>query len=155
VVDFLVRRETAENVAAVVELIETLPPEALVVHVARGERWRRLLGNLLAGENVGFVAESEGEIVGELALTRGSGVLGLSVAEPSRREGVGTALVEAAIEWARANGLGRLESLVRPENEAGLAFLRSLGFVEEERYEDPEHGRLVALALELDRPASD
>jgi ribosomal protein S18 acetylase RimI-like enzyme len=57
--------------------------------------------------------------------------------------------VDAAIEWARANGLGRLESLVRPENEAGLAFLRSLGFVEEERYEDPEHGRLVALALEL------
>jgi ribosomal protein S18 acetylase RimI-like enzyme len=43
-----------------------------------------------------------------------------------------------------------VESLVRPENEAGLAFMRSLGFVEEERFEDPEHGRLVALALELD-----
>jgi ribosomal protein S18 acetylase RimI-like enzyme len=132
-----------------VQLIETLAPEALIVHVDRLERRGRLLGALQAGDNVAFIAESGRALVGELALTRASGMLGLGVRSGWRRRGVGTALVRAAEEWARTNDLRRLAALVREENNSGLAFLRGLGFREERRFDDDAGDGLVALGRTL------
>lgn len=83
-----------------------------------------------------FVAEVEGEIVGTLhveASRFGFGELGMAVAHPWRGRGVGTALMGAALAWAREQGLHKLSLSVFPHNVAAIALYRRFGFVEEGR----------------------
>jgi ribosomal protein S18 acetylase RimI-like enzyme len=55
----------------------------------------------------------------------------LFVHEHARREGLGRALVEAAIERATERGCRRMELDVNEENTAAIAFYESLGFTTE------------------------
>lgn len=55
------------------------------------------------------------------------------VAAGWRGRGVGTALVAAAIDWARARGLHKLALSVFPHNHAAIALYKKFGFVEEGR----------------------
>jgi RimJ/RimL family protein N-acetyltransferase len=83
-----------------------------------------------------FVAVAGDEIVGLLhveATGFGFGELGMLVARDWRGRGVGSALVEAAIGWARDRGLHKLSLSVFAHNEAAIALYRKLGFVEEGR----------------------
>jgi RimJ/RimL family protein N-acetyltransferase len=83
-----------------------------------------------------LVALGGTELVGELRVEPswfGFGEIGMMVASDWRGRGVGTALVEAAIEWARARGLHKLSLGVFPQNDAAVALYRKLGFVEEGR----------------------
>jgi ribosomal protein S18 acetylase RimI-like enzyme len=57
----------------------------------------------------------------------------MAVARPWRGRGVGSALLAAAIEKARAEGLHKLSLEVFPHNAAGLALYRKFGFAEEGR----------------------
>jgi diamine N-acetyltransferase len=52
----------------------------------------------------------------------------LVVAQEHRRQGIARRLVEAAVTWARAQGLGALELNVRGFNREAGAFYESLGF---------------------------
>jgi RimJ/RimL family protein N-acetyltransferase len=84
----------------------------------------------------GFVAEEDGEPVGLIFVLRshhGFGEIGMLVARDRRGRGVGTALMEAAIAWAREQGLHKLSLDVFAHNEAAIALYRKLGFVEEGR----------------------
>jgi RimJ/RimL family protein N-acetyltransferase len=67
------------------------------------------------------------------ATSFGFGEIGMLVAAAWRGRGVGTALVAAAIEWARARGLHKLTLSVFPHNDAAIALYRKFGFVEEGR----------------------
>ena len=58
---------------------------------------------------------------------------GDGVAREWRGRGVGSALLAAAIERARADGVHKLSLEVFPHNEAGIALYRKFGFVEEGR----------------------
>jgi RimJ/RimL family protein N-acetyltransferase len=86
-----------------------------------------------------YVAETpEGEIVGRLSLARdphpaSSHVadLGLMVAAPHRRRGIGRALLEQATRWARARGVTKLELHVFPHNLPAIALYESFGFQRE------------------------
>jgi ribosomal protein S18 acetylase RimI-like enzyme len=55
----------------------------------------------------------------------------LFVHEQARREGLGRALVEAAVERATERGCRRMELDVNEENSAAIAFYESLGFTTE------------------------
>jgi RimJ/RimL family protein N-acetyltransferase len=57
----------------------------------------------------------------------------MCVARAWRGRGVGTALLEAAIDWARRAGLHKLTLSVFPHNETAIALYRKFGFVEEGR----------------------
>ena len=46
----------------------------------------------------------------------------------ARRQGVGRALMEAAVEYARGRGCAVVHLLVDPENEPAQAFYRAAGF---------------------------
>ena len=83
-----------------------------------------------------IVAVAGGEFVGLLHLEpnrHGFAELGMLVAREWRGRGVGSALVAAAIERARADGLHKLSLEVFPHNDAGIALYRRFGFVEEGR----------------------
>jgi RimJ/RimL family protein N-acetyltransferase len=83
-----------------------------------------------------IVAVAGDEIVGELRVEPswfGYGEIGMMVAAGWRGRGVGSALVAAAIEWARAQGMHKLSLSVFPHNAAAIALYRKFGFVEEGR----------------------
>jgi RimJ/RimL family protein N-acetyltransferase len=83
-----------------------------------------------------IVAVGDGEIVGSIHVGKsrhGFGDIGMAVARDWRGRGVGSALLAAAIEWARSEGLHKLSLAVFPHNEAGIALYRKFGFVEEGR----------------------
>ena len=85
-----------------------------------------------------FVAEDDGAIVGRLSVGRDQhpssrhvADLGLMVAASHRRRGIGRALLETAVDWARASGVRKLELHVFPWNEAAIALYENFGFVQE------------------------
>lgn len=57
--------------------------------------------------------------------------LGMSVAREFRRQGVGSLVMAAVMDWARDRGVVKVELGVFPQNEAAIAFYRSCGFVDE------------------------
>ena len=85
-----------------------------------------------------FVAEAPEGVVGRLSIARDRGPysphvaeVGLMVAANARRRGVGTALLEEAVKWARGSGITKLELTVFPHTEPAIALYRKLGFREE------------------------
>ena len=85
-----------------------------------------------------FVAEEDGEIVARLSLgrdphpaSRHVADLGLMVAESHRRRGIGVALLDRAVGWAREAGVRKLELHVFPWNEPALRLYEVYGFVRE------------------------
>ncbi len=85
-----------------------------------------------------FVAEDGERLVGRLSLSRDPhpasrhvADLGLMVAASHRRQGVGTALLDVAVGWARESGVRKLELHVFPWNEPALALYGSFGFERE------------------------
>ena len=85
-----------------------------------------------------LVALAEGVVVGEARVEStpfGFGEIGMMVARDWRGRGVGSALVAAAIEWGRENGLHKLTLSVFPHNEAAIRLYRKFGFAEEGRRE--------------------
>jgi putative acetyltransferase len=85
-----------------------------------------------------FVADDDGAIVGRLSLARDPhpashhvADLGLMVAATHRRRGVGTALLEQAVAWARDAGIRKLELHVFPWNEPAIRLYAAFGFEQE------------------------
>jgi len=142
--DFIIRKATLEDLPIVQEymmglyqsdrqydtLFYELSPEAY----AEEEYGRRILG----ADGVCFVAERKHEIIGCL-----TGVLSEVPSEyPSRRtrlekifikeefrsQGVGSALVQAFIEWSKEIGVSRLFVRTYAENEGAIELYKRLGF---------------------------
>ena len=86
-----------------------------------------------------FVAESgDGVLIGRLSVGRDPhpasthvADVGLMVAVGARRQGVGTALLQAAVGWARETDVRKLELHVFPWNEAAMALYERFGFERE------------------------
>jgi RimJ/RimL family protein N-acetyltransferase len=70
---------------------------------------------------------------GTIVATADREEIGMAIAREWRGRGVGSALMEAAIDWARERGLHKLSLGVFAHNAAGLALYRKYGFVEEGR----------------------
>jgi RimJ/RimL family protein N-acetyltransferase len=99
------------------------------------ERRRRLLAEDIEGDHaVVLVAEAGGELVGQLGLhlaRYGVADLGMLVAAGWRGRGVGTALLRAAVDTARAAGAHKIALQVWPHNAAALALYEKFGFQRE------------------------
>jgi RimJ/RimL family protein N-acetyltransferase len=83
-----------------------------------------------------FAAVCGSQVIGSIhvhASPHGFGEIGMCVAREWRDRGVGSALVAAAIAWARERGLHKLSLGVFADNERAISLYRKFGFVEEGR----------------------
>ena len=86
-----------------------------------------------------IVAErGDGTLVGRLSIGRDPhpasthvADVGLMVAADARRQGVGTALLQAAVDWARGAGVRKIELHVFPWNDAAIKLYDAFGFERE------------------------
>ena len=153
--DFVVRTAEPGDAEGLTHLAEAVSgePEAWLIS-ADGE-WRsvgderRYLKALRRYPHAAvFVAErADGAVVGRLSVARDPhpasahvADLGLMVAKEARRRGVGRALLEAAVDWARASGIRKLELHVFPWNEPAIALYEQFGF-EREGYRKAHYHR--------------
>jgi RimJ/RimL family protein N-acetyltransferase len=81
-----------------------------------------------------MVAVADGHVIGMIhtdVRRYGVGELGMLVDRGWRGRGVGSALIQATIAWARGQGLHKLSLEVWAHNAAGIALYRKCGFIEE------------------------
>lgn len=101
-----------------------LPPRAAEARL----KW---IGSAL-GQIVNVAAFSPaGEVVGHCFLAAdkpGSAEVAVFVHQEFRRRGIGAALLDIALEWGWAAGLGRVWAVTASDNSAALRLLMSCGF---------------------------
>jgi RimJ/RimL family protein N-acetyltransferase len=168
--EFAVRPAVESDLDALVDLLEAVAAEGRWIGaeapVDRELARERMRVGLSGEERVQrFVAEAAGAVVGQVKIDLAPyGVADLSmwVAEGWRRRGVGTALVQAAVDWARRAGAHKVALQAWPHNQPALALYRKFGFEQEgllRRHYPRRNGELwdaVVMGLVLDhgRPGS-
>jgi RimJ/RimL family protein N-acetyltransferase len=163
--DVVVRPAEAGDAAALVQLGTNVgsEPEGWLISggwrgVGHERRYLRTIRR--SGDAAVFVAETQEGIVGRLSVARDShpasrhvADIGLMVAASHRRRGVGTALLDAAVSWARGSGIRKLELHVFPHNEAAISLYDKYGFRREgyrHAHYRREDGYVDAILMALD-----
>ena len=137
----VIRRAAGSDAGALVELARAVGHEAEGWLIATSE-WRstgderRYLRAVRTHPDAAvFVAETGGDVVARLSLSRDAhpasrhvADLGLMVAAQHRRRGLGWALLEQAVDWARRSGVRKLELHVFPHNAPAIAMYERFGF---------------------------
>ncbi|MDP9270890.1 MAG: GNAT family N-acetyltransferase [Chloroflexota bacterium] len=91
-----------------------------------------------AGDTLVLVAESGGEVVGNVlvsvehsSVSDHIGTLSIAILDGWRDLGIGSIMVRAAQDWTRQRGLAKLALGVFPDNERAIAVYEHTGFVRE------------------------
>jgi RimJ/RimL family protein N-acetyltransferase len=141
---YWIRRAEPGDAGALVELARAIGAEPEGWLVSNGA-WRsvsderRYLRAVRRSPDAAvLVAEMLGGIVGRLSIARDPhpasrhvADVGLMVARPARRAGIGRALMHAAEAWARVAGVDKMELHVFPHNDAAISLYESLGYEQE------------------------
>jgi L-amino acid N-acyltransferase YncA len=122
-------RAMAEIFAEVAEERDGIATEPPVDIDERAEQFARTA----AGSIVAVAGDRVVGMIHVEASRHGFGEFGMLVVRGWRGRGVGSALVQAAIGWARGQGLHKLCLEVFAHNAAGIAMYRKCGFTEEGR----------------------
>jgi [ribosomal protein S18]-alanine N-acetyltransferase len=140
----VVRRATPGDAASLVELGRAVSSEPEGWLITDGD-WRdladerRYLRAVRRSPHAAvFVAEIPAGVVGRLSVARDThpasrhvADVGLMVAAGHRRRGIGSALLDQAVEWAREAGIEKLELHVFPYNEPAIRLYERFGFERE------------------------
>ena len=94
------------------------------------DRIRRALGD---PAQRWLVAKADRQVVGSISLRVDAGVagLGMFVAADRRGQGIGRALLEEGVRWARRTGCHKVVLEVWPHNEPARRLYLAAGFIEE------------------------
>ena len=160
---WIVRPAEPEDLVAALDVLAAVAEERIYIGTEppvdrdrRLEKWRRILDD---PKETMFVAEAQGEIVGNAGVEwTGVSDLGMAILPGWRGKGIGSALLEAAIGWAEANGSHKMELRVWPHNEAAIALYEKFGFEREgylKRHYRRRSGEVwdcIIMGLQLPRP---
>ena len=161
---YVVRPARLGDVVPLLDLLEAVAAEGRWIGteapVDREARHRQVSESVEGSDRAArLVAEADGALVGNLWIDlRPYGVadLGMMVAREWRRRGVGSALMEAGIAWARTAPCHKVALQLWPYNQGALALYRKFGFVQEgllRRHYPRSNGELwdaVVMGLVLD-----
>jgi ribosomal-protein-alanine N-acetyltransferase len=123
--DVLVRKFAASDVPAVLAILHESPEAAawsqeglLQLDSVDPTAWVAERNGVVAGFLIGRSAADEFEI------------LNMAVSEAYRRQGIGSKLLESALEVSRKAGIARIYLEVRASNEPAIALYKLHGFTE-------------------------
>jgi RimJ/RimL family protein N-acetyltransferase len=134
---YVIRPAREQDLGAVADVYESVAAEGRYIagelpvdKPARLREWRERF--LHSDDAAMFVGDAHNVIVGHAGIS-GTGVadLGMCVAREWRGRGVGSALLEACIGWARSRDAHKIALQVWPDNAAALALYRKYGFLQE------------------------
>jgi ribosomal protein S18 acetylase RimI-like enzyme len=132
-----VRRATAEDFAAWYDLRVAVAAEGVWIGaeppVTRDEE--AFVSRLTRDDAASFVADDDGTLVGAIGIDVWAGVasFGMWVGANRRGQGVGRALLDAALGWAADVSAHKVTLEVWPHNGPAIALYRSAGFAVEGR----------------------
>jgi len=139
----LIREATASDARRVLDYVDAIASESDFLTFGPGEFTMTLeqeiayLDHAARTDNALFlIAEMEGAMAGALGFAGGerprnrhAGEFGMSVRKQSWGMGIGAALVDALIEWARDTGIiSKINLKVRTDNSRAIALYDSRGF---------------------------
>ena len=121
----------AEAIASVIEVVVKEPNPVAFDGPMTPEQVRVWLTRL-GGEGGVFLATIDRKVVGFAALDYNTFepdtvILGVWMLPEARRRGIGTALAEYALGFARDKGYRRIRGRLPQDNEVALSFLSSIG----------------------------
>lgn len=121
----------AEAISSVIAVVVKEPNPVAFDGPMSAEQVRTWLSRL-GGEGGVFLAIIDGRVVGFAALDYNTFepdtvVLGVWMVPEVRRKGIGTALAEYALGFARDKGYKRIRGRLPQDNEIALSFLSSIG----------------------------
>lgn len=147
---FIIRAAQPEDACKIIPYVHRLTEEkGILIAMSAGEFTKTevqeatILQEFSESENsIYLVAEKDGTLFGILTAvgghrktTRHVVSVSMSVAHEYRHQGVGYALMEACLNWAKQNPVvNRVELLVFANNEPAISLYRKFGFVEEGRH---------------------
>jgi RimJ/RimL family protein N-acetyltransferase len=136
VAEFMVRSARPGDGRAMAELFAAVAQERDGIATEPPVDVRQRTAQFARSADASLVAVAGGDIIGMLhvEVSRfGFGELSMLVDAGRRGRGVGSALLLAAIDWARDHGLHKLCLEVFARNTPAIALYRKSGFVEEGR----------------------
>lgn len=130
-------RELLEHVNSVGAEMVYLHTERIDKSVEEEQEWIKGFDGLAS---LLLVAEHDGKVVGSADIRRGAQTksahvaqLGIALGRDFRGQGLGRAILEDLVAWARNVGVRKVTLIVFATNLRAIALYRSLGFVEEGR----------------------
>lgn len=133
----VIRKYQDQDKQALISLWETVFPNA-----ATHNQPARVIEEKLAVDDLIFIAE-EGEVILGACQAGYDGhrgwLYGVAVAPQQRRRGIGSRLVETALDALRQRGCGKVNLQIRAGNTGVAEFYRSLGFEVEDRLSMGRH----------------
>jgi len=160
---WIVRAATEDDLDGVLNVYATVAEERVHIGAEPPVDRERRLGNWAAllehPKETVFVAVAEGSVVGFADLGWvGAAELGMALLPEWRGRGIGSALLEACIEWAVSQDIVKMELKVWPHNEAAIALYEKFGFEHEgylKRHYRRRNGEIwdcIIMGLQLPRP---
>jgi RimJ/RimL family protein N-acetyltransferase len=140
---WLIRPTRADHdAAALVAVRDAVAAEGELIAGAPGERSALeetlTLGNLIASGGLALTLMLDDQVVGNLMVERQRGryqahrgEVSVALAQAARGLGLGRALLDTAVDWARAVGISKLTLCVFPSNQRAISLYRAVGFAEE------------------------
>jgi putative acetyltransferase len=134
---FTIGRTSSSDVERVVFLREEVAGEDRWFGEASPDQREEVVARIVSGSDdpnvASFVARSGGEVVASLGITSTAGLaaLGMFVQRDHRGRGLGGALLDTAVEWARSSDCHKVILEVWPHNLPARSLYLSRGFVDE------------------------
>jgi RimJ/RimL family protein N-acetyltransferase len=136
-----IRNLTKEDAGAFLQMLNQLDNETKYMMYEAGERPQDviLIQNKLASADESssllICAENDGEIVGFLSAGKGdfirnrhSAYIVIGILKKGQSKGLGTAMFEKLLQWAKLQRITRLELTVMCHNVSAIALYRKFGF---------------------------